>query len=252
MSTVLVVKRSEHTSDPEVVPQNSKYVIEENLQHLEERLKKETDNTYDKVLFVEIVPDDTIQGIVFRLLKSMGKLMIDGIVDREAGQTLAVDLKIQGFLDIMAAKDPSSGRRFLVCQRPEWALGTTAKLNLTSSSSNPVKSTKVMMTNLAEDDLIDENALLEESVVPVNNKEFDCGTGNDGKKRACKDCTCGLAEGKEASVPKTNEEKIVKASSCGSCYKGDAYRCASCPFLGKPAFEPGHEKVVLAMGNDDI
>jgi len=79
------------------------------------------------------------------------------------------------------------------------------------------------------------------------------------RKKACKNCSCGLAEleaeelreskvvildgnvdGSAVEVAQSEKERLVNAakaapkatSSCGSCFLGDAFRCASCPYLG--------------------
>lgn len=216
-------------------------------------------------------PTDELLGELYRVLVSKSKVSIQGsIPDRETGQKLAIDLKIHGFTDIMVAKDPSTGERFAVCQKPSWELGATESVALPLKSKTPtgtLKSWKMTVTDLGEDDLVDENELLNDGIVP-SAAPVDCGAGNEiaVKKRACANCTCGLAE-TETAADKENTAlaegaaigaaSSVAASSvapaksaCGNCYKGDAFRCASCPFLGKPAFEAGKEKLVLSITDD--
>ncbi|KAI9004107.1 cytokine-induced anti-apoptosis inhibitor 1, Fe-S biogenesis-domain-containing protein [Gaertneriomyces semiglobifer] len=116
-----------------------------------------------------------------------------------------------------------------------------------------------------DEELEDEDALLSDDdlVIPVIKKPLDCEPVG-GKRKACKNCTCGLAEMEDDAAADEDEAKVVvvtpkkkvataPASSCGNCYLGDAFRCGSCPYMGMPAFKPG-EKVLLAgnLLNDDV
>lgn len=259
MSVTLVIKQTSELKDPEATSGDVMYLVSSQV-NVENVLSRFQDNSFDKLYVVETTLSENVQEQLYRVVKPNGKFMVDGINSREEGQQLSVDLKIVGFLDIMAAKDPSSGRRFIVAQKPNWETGAIAKLPATAPTKveekKEEKSWKVSITDIAEEELIDENALLEEAgPVPVDANAGGCAPDSNGKKRACKNCSCGLAEEEakaSSTVTLSAEEKVVKASSCGSCYKGDAFRCGSCPFLGKPAFEPGMEKVILAMGDDDF
>jgi hypothetical protein len=95
----------------------------------------------------------------------------------------------------------------------------------------------------------------------------ECQPKTGRRRRACKDCTCGLADRLEAedkerranadknlNVLKLQSDDLAEldftvegktTGSCGSCALGDAFRCAGCPYLGLPAFKPGQEVQIL-------
>lgn len=119
--------------------------------------------------------------------------------------------------------------------------------------SAPIKLQKrvVLEDDLDDDgDLIDEDALLNNDLLnaPPSITERTATDDCSGRK-PCDDCTCGRAEREAGSSP-DNQPKQVATSSCGNCGKGDAFRCASCPYLGKPAFKAGEEHLVLDLTDD--
>ncbi|KAF8415284.1 cytokine-induced anti-apoptosis inhibitor 1, Fe-S biogenesis-domain-containing protein [Terfezia claveryi] len=124
-----------------------------------------------------------------------------------------------------------------------------------------------------EEELIDEDALLDnidDLAIPIQ-PPAECAPKPGKRRRACKDCSCGLREALEeedakkrssadAALKKLEEAKQKggvllttddlaeidftvkgKTGSCGSCYLGDAFRCSGCPYTGLPAFKPGEE-----------
>ena len=205
--------------------------------------------------YVFVVPDEDTMASLLDVLKPNGKLMIETCIPtREEGQALCSDLQLQGFVDTMIAKDPVSGDRFLTCSKPSWEMGESATINI-SQKNSATTAWKMDTDDLAETDLVDEDELLDDNLeITVGaGCGIDPATGKRiGKKKACRNCSCGLKELEEEE--KRQEQTVPYNSACGSCYKGDAFRCASCPFLGKPAFEPTDEnkRVMLAMGSDDI
>lgn len=115
---------------------------------------------------------------------------------------------------------------------------------------------------------IDPDSLLteEDRKKPLNIPEA-CKP-NTKRRRACKDCTCGLAQRIEAedkakradadaNLAKLNASDLNevdftvqgKVGSCGNCALGDAFRCDGCPYIGLPAFKPGEE---VRLVNNDV
>jgi len=131
-------------------------------------------------------------------------------------------------------------------QRLSFAKKVEEKQKKGSSSTKAASKKAVWSLDVDEDaedvELVDPDTLIDEEDLKKPDAASLRVCGTTGKRKACKDCSCGLAE--ELADGKEPTKKTVN-SSCGSCYLGDAFRCASCPYLGMPAFKPG-EKIQLS------
>ncbi|MCJ1255602.1 electron carrier [Lignoscripta atroalba] len=124
----------------------------------------------------------------------------------------------------------------------------------------------------SDDELIDEDTLLDDSDLarPIIQPPECRPTGPKKRRRACKDCTCGLAQklaaedtakrsAADQTLAKLKADDLAevdftvqgKVGSCGNCALGDAFRCDGCPYVGLPAFKPG-EEVTLDLGGEEV
>jgi hypothetical protein len=147
---------------------------------------------------------------LLQLLKAGGSLFL--LLDKEEkSDDVQFSLLTCGFVDIARHQ-----HGYVVAKKPDYALGHAV----------PLMFKKKPAVASSYDDLIDEDALLDEEdrarPLPYT---VACGPDSDGtakKKKACKNCSCGLAEieaaeeaaATDAAAPPSTKE--MPKSSCGS------------------------------------
>ncbi|VVC28739.1 Anamorsin [Cinara cedri] len=206
---------------------------------------KKTEKLYNAILSgvigSEVSCELDLLSTYTQLLIPGGRLIVKTTADNE-GQWIK-RLKMCGF-----QIDTPAMEGIIIGSTPSYKVGSSDKV--TFNESNVLAAWNLQDQNaetIAEDDLLEADDLKK----PISSSLRVCATTK--KAKACKDCSCGLAEELDAMRSKSETSETSKPlpdtsnakSSCGSCYLGDAFRCASCPYLGMPAFKPG-EKVQLA------
>jgi SAM-dependent methyltransferase len=194
-----------------------------------------SNSSFDVVVSYAAVDYTTeLLGHIVKLVKPKGYLHI--AVNNESSKS---NLVLSGFVNVQVRDDG------VTAEKPNYEVGSSAKL---SFAKKPQKASAAVWKLDADDDEEQINAddLLDEEDMAKPTPESLKVCATTGKRKACKDCSCGLAE--ELAAEKTGQNGVDTSnakSSCGSCYLGDAFRCATCPYLGMPAFKPG-EKIVLS------
>ncbi|KAF9653470.1 DUF689-domain-containing protein [Thelephora ganbajun] len=298
--------------------EDSASVSEVEKQMVDRILDGATSVTKDKFSSVHVVLSTSDYETLGSRLNSLATQILDGlsplgklyILNTPSGSALPDELALLGFG--ILSTTPSSSGITIVAQKPirSYSLKTKKAITTTSNGteaeiiSMPLprraklnsqdsgnKATKQALWTLVSPSTpsIDAEALL----TPADRERpATCdpvtSSSSPRRKKACKGCTCGLAELENAEeeaeqaelakklkvvlldadgvveidptngVDKERErlkkvaESTTKAtSSCGSCYLGDAFRCSGCPYRGLPAFNPG-EKVEIDFGDDDL
>ena len=218
-----------------------------------ERLDRVSSLTESEYVAVAVLSDtapsrDSLK-LFCKALKPQGTFLVSCSHVRdimESFQLLGLlDITIKG--SVAAARKPNSVAANILVRRKQ----NMKDLVKNISSSEPT----VLLS--------DAELLNEEDVAKKTNIVVDaCGPSSANatalKKKACKNCSCGLKEEEEkvaasggaaASAP----DSITAKSSCGNCYLGDAFRCSSCPYRGLPAFKAGEQvQLPSSILQDDI
>ncbi|NWU89360.1 CPIN1 protein, partial [Upupa epops] len=219
---------------------------------------------------------------IARILKPGGRVLLKELVVTESGNNsrmktadkLPTALTLSGLVEVKELQKEVltpeeaqlvqerlgyQGNELFIVQmegkKPNFEVGSSSQLKLSfakksSLSGKPsVDPAAAKLWTLSANDMNDEEMDLLDSDELLDSEDLKKPDPSSlrapsckemGKKKACKNCTCGLAE----ELEQEKKSSSLPKSACGNCYLGDAFRCASCPYLGMPAFKPG-EKILL-------
>lgn len=150
-----------------------------------------------------------------RILKPQGKLCFKKSTKEYCYiQEMVTNIKFTGFVNVEESIDE------IVCEKPNYEIGSKIDIetNQEITSSDNQKIWKLAVENLMDDDdMIDDNALLTEEDLKKPDAQSLRVCGTTGKRKACANCSCGLAEDleQEAAERIKSNLKNVK-SSCGN------------------------------------
>ncbi|XP_026738073.1 anamorsin homolog isoform X2 [Trichoplusia ni] len=179
-----------------VVLENSEMITESSRPH----------SSFEAVLSNWLPPHtvkhtDNILAIIVKLLKPSGKLILKDETD------LTTSLKLNGFVNVTKSSD-----NLYLAEKPKFEIGSKASLKLNGQPAvwKIEDTVEEAWTGANDDDIIDDNQLLDENDLkkPDQSSLRVCAT--TGKRKACADCSCGLAEELRGEVKETPK------SSCGS------------------------------------
>lgn len=102
----------------------------------------------------------------------------------------------------------------VICSKPSFEIGSSAKLNL-KPKADVTSVWKIDDTVDDDVETIDPDNLLDEDDLKKPDEKALRVCSTTGKRKACKDCSCGLAEELMEESGK-NEVKDVPKSSCGN------------------------------------
>jgi len=219
-------------------------------------LKTLKEVTVDSVVLMKgPVTDDLVQ-IIFNVMKPGARLYIHNQA-KETKDASSTMLLLNGYVDTVT--EENDGGLSFTSKKP----GYDQDAALLPQKSNAAK-WKLMANDFDDDsnEMVNDDDLLGEEITKTS-PLAECGPGEGTKKkRACKNCSCGLKEMQEAEEKGEAVTIQPNASACGNCSKGDAFRCATCPYAGLPKFDAGMKpeikvkadgtKVLLSMDNEEF